>query len=498
MITNKYVFGQKQIVELKTKKMKHVTFFMLGVLLALFYACSDSPQVDDIAQKKAQNYFEQNATNLAPLHFREFKYRSLSRSAAPPTPELTPEWELATTTEENGKEIVEIPVYSSTRFICGEEIYQEDKFVELRKTTGFRRLIITSGDSDTTGMYLLTLIPDRNYTGNLDKNPGDFSFAGNCKFTGKVLVSDLNGELVNAWEYKNNEKVPLTVIPGFNYAAVFWDEFPHDHTAIYVEEEALSQAQTYASSEGGGGWDPRPGGGGSGGGGGGIHVGGGDDHHSGGGGGGGNPTYDDYSQIKAFWTTPTGWGYSTPYKRQDVPEIEGLSDEDAFKYAMYWAEEVTDRLCHFNVKWYRMIEDPITGASTIVDGMSAAITAYDIYKRIISGFNLLSFDTMVEMGRVLIKIAPYVDLTEVVIIVKENDTSLSAQFFIQSLMWKFMGCVCFFAKVPILVEFCNEMSFYVGLMGTFTASRIYNTDDEKATNRSKQEQNSCTYIPLAI
>ena len=236
--------------------MKKTKFWLLGIILALIYSCSDdfdavekSPR--DFGISEAQSYFEKNATDLAPLMFSN----PLARSTNLVMPELIPEWDKAIESTEDDYQITEIPLWSQSNVICVESIIKDYEFFAENSISCGRRLVIARGSDGETDMFVATLIPDEEYL----KTPEG-------AFTGRVLYSELNGKFRKAVRYKNGELEGELLIGGaYGFAIQTEKDVPTGYSKLtFMEENSISRATTYSDSESGGGsW----GGGGIGGGG---------------------------------------------------------------------------------------------------------------------------------------------------------------------------------------------------------------------------------------
>ena len=263
--------------------MRKTKFWLLGIILALLYSCSDdfkteeiSPQGLDISD--VRSYFEENATDLAPLTFSN----PLSRSVNLVTPELIPEWDKAIESENEDYLITEVPLGSPSNVVCIENIAKDNEFIDERGICCQRRLVIArQKDADETDMFIATLVPDDEFVGG-----------ENVPFTGRVFYSELNGDFRKAVGYKDGKvQDTLLISKGYGFAIHTQKGAPLDYSTLAFQEGSTLRSSTYSNSEGGGGggWDPGWGGGGGGGGGGSIGGGG-----TGSGGGGG---YDsDYQR----------------------------------------------------------------------------------------------------------------------------------------------------------------------------------------------------------
>lgn len=265
--------------------MNKFSLLALGVLIGLFSACSDDLYRSGASIAEGQAYFEENAVDLAPMHFPREPWLQHSRSAAEAVPELTPMWEQALSSSDGTQSIVEVPIYSRSKPFCTEEVIQNGEKLGKQITPGFRRLLVTTNEDGSKEMLLLTIVPDKEYSGDLEENPEDFCYLGGGDFSGKVFCSNLDGEYLYAWEYQNGIRQKLRTVNGFNLTVALWDDKPTDYTVIRFNEATKTSAGTYSYDETGGDIWWAGGGGGVGGGGGSHHSGGslGDGNFNGGG-----------------------------------------------------------------------------------------------------------------------------------------------------------------------------------------------------------------------
>lgn len=264
--------------------MRKTKFWILGIILALVYSCSDdfepverSPQEIEVSEARA--YFEKHATDLAPLTFKD----PLSRSTSFVVPELIPEWDKAIESENEDYLITEVPLRSQSKAICVERVIKDAEFLCEKKIVCQRRLVVArQKDSEETDMFIATLVPDEDVSSN-----------ANDSFTGRVFYSELNGDFRKAVGYKEGQmQEPLLIGEAYGFAIYTSEENSMGYSKLTFQEESTLRSSTYSSSEsGGGGWEPGWGGGGGGTGGGSIGGGG-----TGGGSiGGGSGGYDaDY------------------------------------------------------------------------------------------------------------------------------------------------------------------------------------------------------------
>lgn len=234
--------------------MRKMKFWILGIILALIYSCSDDfegQRSQEIDVSEARAYFEKNATDLAPLTFKN----PLSRASSFVVPELIPEWDEAIESENEDYFITEVPLNSPSKVVCVESIAKDNEFLEEEKVICCqRRLVIArQKDKNETDMFIATLLPDNEVVGG-----------ENASFTGRVFYSELNGDFRKAVEYKNGQVCDtLLITKGYGFAIHTQKGTPLDYSMLAFQEGTTSRSATYSSSEsGGGGWWPGSGGGG--------------------------------------------------------------------------------------------------------------------------------------------------------------------------------------------------------------------------------------------
>lgn len=105
--------------------MKRKKLLILGICLSFFFSCSDElerippttgeVEFKDFGIRDARYYFEENATDLAPLRFTD---RVATKSSALPAVELIPEWDKAMESGHSGVRLIEVPLLSRILSVC--------------------------------------------------------------------------------------------------------------------------------------------------------------------------------------------------------------------------------------------------------------------------------------------------------------------------------------------------------------------------------------------
>ena len=196
--------------------MKRKKIIPLGVALFLliYYSCRDYGLNDNSTESsnypisfsvgEAQEFFEMNATDLAPLSFNE---KTQSRNTSSVYPEMSPDWGKAIISGHKGVTLIEIPLRSTSTVHVARQIYHNQKHVYTCEVPAGRRLVIAKRSDNEIDMFVTTIIPE--VQGTRDKDPytliEDFRYLGGSNFTGMVFCSTLGGKFVKAFGYTNGK-----------------------------------------------------------------------------------------------------------------------------------------------------------------------------------------------------------------------------------------------------------------------------------------------------
>ena len=193
--------------------MKKIVLFLVSMLLAgwAIYSCSmdemEAPAAGGTVARygnfgagDARAYFEANATDLA---VPRFDPKPESKSSWRDNIELIPEWEEAIETGHSAVSLIEIPLKSYTQNIGKEIKVENGEYGKDHQQAITRRLIIARHDTCQTDMFIITIVPSMDYTGDVVKSVKDFRYLGGGDFTGYVFCSTLEGEFVKAFGYTN-------------------------------------------------------------------------------------------------------------------------------------------------------------------------------------------------------------------------------------------------------------------------------------------------------
>ena len=240
--------------------MKKRRLLILGALCSfLWYSCSDElelPQptgktvIDNFGIADARHYFEENATDLSPLRFKE---QAHTKSSGLAETELIPEWNRAMQSGHSGVSLIEVPLYSNAVQLYVENVIKGGKKVFQKQILSQRRLVIARRNTGETDMFVITLAPLATAGGNVYESMESFRYLGGGNFTGRVFCSTLEGEFVKAFGYTNGHlNGNLIVMKRSELAKHSDDDWAQDYSSINLYEGMKTRSGTYMFDEGGG------------------------------------------------------------------------------------------------------------------------------------------------------------------------------------------------------------------------------------------------------
>lgn len=231
------------------------------IFLSFIYSsCSDEleqiPQLsgetkfENFGIADARTYFEENATDLAPLRFTE---ELPTKSVDLPAFELIPEWNKALESGHTGVRLIEVPIHSNTINLYVESVIKSGKMIYQKRALTQRRLVIDKRNTGEMEMFVITLVSSPTANGNTEKSLKNFRYLGGGDFTGRVFCSTLDGKFVKAFGYSNGQlQGQLLVMKRSELSRHAEGKEIDNYSTIKLQEGTRTKAGTYLFDEGGG------------------------------------------------------------------------------------------------------------------------------------------------------------------------------------------------------------------------------------------------------
>lgn len=239
--------------------MKKRKLLILGILSFILYSCSDvleTPQpvgqtvIEQFGISDARHYFEENATDLAPLRFKE---SVATKNPNQPVLELSPDWKRAMQSGHSGVSLIEVPISSNSVNVYTETVFKDGKKVLKKRFMSRRRLVIARRSTGETDMFVITIVPLVTASGNVYKSMENFRYLGGGDFTGRVFCSTLDGKFVKAFGYTIGRlNGTLVVMKRSELEKHKDEEWSQNYSSINLMEGVRTRASTYVFDEGGG------------------------------------------------------------------------------------------------------------------------------------------------------------------------------------------------------------------------------------------------------
>lgn len=233
-------------------------YSLVVFLLFSFVRCSQEilDVQDDLGSftKEARLYFEQNATDIQMVRIGKQK-ESLSRSMALSSRVITPSWEEGESIKRGAISSLEIPL---TGDVYAKSFYSSTG-------NGFRflsdvqtKLIIQKHDElNEMRNFIVTIIIDKRYEIMHARSTRTFSFLNPNNFSGLMIVSDLDGNYLDAFRFTNGKQQRVALASTAEKEDK--DVKADDVISTFTLMDANSAGMYSRSGEsGGGGWTPVP------------------------------------------------------------------------------------------------------------------------------------------------------------------------------------------------------------------------------------------------
>lgn len=233
-------------------------YSLVVFILFSFVRCSQEilDVQDDLGSftKEARLYFEQNATDIQMVRIGKQK-ESLSRSMALSSRVITPSWEEGESIKRGAISSLEIPLTG--------DVYAKSSYSSTGN--GFRflsdvqtKLIIQKHDElNEMRNFIVTIIIDKRYEVMHARSTRTFSFLNPNNFSGLMIVSDLDGNYLDAFRFTNGKQQRVALASTAEKEDK--DVKADDVISTFTLMDANSAGMYSRSGEsGGGGWTPVP------------------------------------------------------------------------------------------------------------------------------------------------------------------------------------------------------------------------------------------------
>lgn len=189
--------------------MKTKGLLLSALIAVLCLSCNynsdrSSHENEAFSVKEAKTLFE-NSVAVGVLS----RTSDVETSVSPIRPgDFTPKWDEAITSQTANLAYVEVPIYAQFKHTAWRpEVH--NKKVKMKRVSVHQKLVMVKElASETTGTYILTLIPTRDfYKSNKHDFGSRFSCGGNKRdFSGTVIYSTIDGIPLRINQYINGEK----------------------------------------------------------------------------------------------------------------------------------------------------------------------------------------------------------------------------------------------------------------------------------------------------
>lgn len=238
--------------------MKRINLLFLGLLMLIGYACDDQyfdhtdydpGEWSNFSKEDAKDYFEQNATDLSPLCFNDVL---LTKTSALAGIDFIPQWDKAVESLDQEMKLIELPLKCKVAFLFTEKVIRSGKRAFTRTFISSSRLIIARSITGSTDMFVVTLIPSDEDSGNALENMDNFHYLGGGRFTGKVFCSSLEGKFIRVLKYVEGKQVEqLPILRNSDILDVNGQNKDLNYSVISIAEYPVAaQSGTYSFDEG--------------------------------------------------------------------------------------------------------------------------------------------------------------------------------------------------------------------------------------------------------
>ena len=272
------------------------------------------------------------------------------------------------------------------------------------------------------------------------------TFLESGDFSGKVFCSNLDGEYLYAWEYKNGVRQKLRTVNGFNLTVALWDDKPASYTVIRINEASPTSAGTYSYDETGGsiGW------GGTGG-------------SSGGSTGGGNTGDSD-----------SGSTIVRGYTKKDL-ELGKIG-----------RQQIMTDLVNDNVSMAKVVQDKKNPIGIALDATNITVSKYSIIVSALDFLDGTSDSVLAAFGRRLGIVGGLIGVGQSIIAFTDGEITPTDLLGAVSSLLSFASVGYALLAMPYVAGIVGITGCVIGIVttiyGLFSQSRLFQIQTENGTN----------------
>lgn len=236
--------------------MKKSVLFLTGVLSLFVYSgCYDDPldskppdgkavAVFDVRDARA--WFEDHAEELHLLHLKSSPETKNRKSTEKPL--LTPVWDKGDARSNLWLQVVEVPLLTNSVSFVRRNIHRMGEPVINENCIAQRKMVVMRRPNGYTRLFVMTLIPDREYPRRHKDFISDFRYLGKNDFSGYVMFSDPDGSFVEGYHYwEGHREYPVKVTPIQEARPMF--SSVAEYTTLGISELNPNDDGTYTGDE---------------------------------------------------------------------------------------------------------------------------------------------------------------------------------------------------------------------------------------------------------
>lgn len=230
--------------------------FFAGFLLLLFCAgCYDDRLDSEAWDGTVRPPFDVgDAKAWFDAHVEQLNLLQLSKSPVTrgvkltDKPLLTPQWGKGNAQSNDYLQVVEIPLQTSSVSFVYRNLYRSGQAVINENCIAQRKMVVMRRPNGYTRLFVMTLIPDREYPRKNFDFITDFRYLGKNDFSGYVMFSDPDGSFVEGYHYwEGYQEYPVQVTQMAEADGIIASAA--EYTTLSITERGVSNDSTYATEE---------------------------------------------------------------------------------------------------------------------------------------------------------------------------------------------------------------------------------------------------------